>query len=484
MSLGNTERQQLWAACLSPERIYGKVYPAEENQRTEFQKDYDRIVFSSAFRRLQDKTQVFPLSQTDFTRTRLTHTLEASAVGRTLGLLAAQHLEDVNVQCEASDIGTIVATATLAHDLGNPPFGHSGEAAIQRWAKRRLPTLDETIGRQSPTPKARRKNAASIPMGAEELADFLWFEGNAQGFRIITRTGVRDRKGGFRLTVATLAAMAKYPRPSIVRGYQFDPERVSEKKPGYFQNDRSSAVKAFRAVRMKECFDGVFARHPLAFLTEAADDICYAVADVEDAAKLGVVTFEEVSRVLLPLAELHTGFADKPYLSKAARLGMMRSAAVGSLVSACTTAFKGMLETIEDGKLYVSLVNASPVADKYRTLKNLAAEKVYTHERVLQIEYAGFQTIGGLLDMFYEALCEGGDDERDAKLRGLFPTDLLRRPRSSGFQAIEEKDPARFYLELMTKYERLLAVTDYVSGMTDRFAVQLFQRLSGIRLPE
>ena len=482
--LGRKRRGDLWAALLSADRLHGLSFPGNENSRSEFQRDYDRIVFSSAFRRLQDKTQVFPLSQSDYTRTRLTHSLEVSSVARTFGVLAAKHLVKLGVKCEPHDVGTIVATAALAHDLGNPPFGHSGEAAIQSWAKRRLPLPTRAQSSQKPSLRTRRANAQSIPMRSEELADFHSFEGNAQGFRILVRTAARSRKGGMRPTIATLGAMAKYPRPSLLLDYDFRTANVAEKKPGYFQNDSGMAIKAFRNAGMIERAPGVFSRHPLAFLTEAADDVCYAVADIEDAYKLGVLTFKEVHEVLLPLAAMDQGFSEMTHLDYSARLARIRASALAVLVAECISAFRDSLEEMELGTLAVPLLDRTKVAGEYRTIKALAKHKVYRYERVLQIEYAGYQTIGGLLDMFYEALCDSRDSAKEAKLRRLLPLDFLRRPRQSNRLADSQKDPVDFYLEIMTPYERLLAVTDYISGMTDRFAVQLYQRLSGIRLPD
>ena len=322
-------------------------------------------------------------------------------------------------------------------------------------------------------------------MGSEELADFYSFEGNAQGFRILVRIAARARKGGLRPTIATLGAMAKYPRPSLLCGYEFEKDAISEKKPGYFQNDRVMAIKAFRTVGMIEKHSGIFSRHPLSFLTEAADDICYAVADIEDAFKIGIVTFEEVRDVLLPLAATDPGFSETTYMNYSARLSRIRTSAVAVLVSACIAAFREGLEEMEAGVLEVPLLDRTKVSDKYQAIKSLAKRKVYRNERVLQIEYAGYQTIGGLLDMFYAALCKPQDAtmNKDEKLRRLLPSDFFWRPQQNP-SSRAGRDPIDFALEFMTPYERLLAVTDYVSGMTDRFAVQLFQSLSGIRLPE
>jgi dGTPase len=480
----DTTRADCWARLLSDQRLYGKSYPANEDSRSEFQRDYDRIIFSSAFRRLQDKTQVFPLSNTDYTRTRLTHSLETSSVGRTLGILAAKHLQKMGVRCEPHDVGTIVATAALAHDLGNPPFGHSGEAAIQSWANRTLPKPETVAGSVKSRLHARRTQASTLPMSPEELTDFHLFEGNAQGVRILVRTLARTRKGGMRPTLATLGAMAKYPRPSLQAGRKFDPAVIAEKKPGYFQNDRAMACKAFRALGMHESSEGVFSRHPLAFLTEAADDLCYAIADLEDGFKLGIVPFNDLRDVLLPLAEPDPGYADMAYLDNFSRLARIRASALQVLVAACAKAFRDCLGEMEAGTLTVPLLERTPFANYHRALKSLAKEKIYNHERVLQIEYAGYQTIGGLLEMFYSALCEPKDSRRDEKLRKLLPIQLLWRPNKKARSSDSGENPHNFYLELMTPYERLLTVTDHVAGMTDGFAVQLYQRLSGIRLPE
>lgn len=478
-----TTRNELWSMLLSDRRLHGLSYPAGEDSRSEFQRDYDRIIFSSSFRRLQDKTQVFPLSTNDFTRTRLTHSLECSSVGRSLGILAAKYLQKLGVSCEAHDVGIIVATAALAHDLGNPPFGHSGESAIQSWAARKLPDAEGASSTKAPL-KVRRQNAATVPMTAEELSDFHLFEGNAQGFRMLVRTMARTRKGGMRPTFATLGAMCKYPRPSLVRDRSFDVENVHEKKPGYFQNDRPSALKAFRALGLIEKSTGVFVRHPLAFLTEAADDVCYAIADVEDAYKLGIVSFQELREVMAPLAERDPHYSERSIPNvEGPRVARLRAFALQTLVSACAKAFRNNLPALEDGTLTTSLIQSSEVADSYKELKRIAKERVYRHERVLMVEYVGYHTIAGLLDMFYEAICEQNDSPKGKKLRHLLPLDLFYRPRQSRRIAEERVDPAEFYINLMTPYERLLAVTDYVSAMTDSYAVQLFQRLSGIRLP-
>ncbi len=472
----------MWAMLLSSTRLHGQSFPLDENSRSEYQRDYDRVTFSSAFRRLQDKTQVFPLSQTDYTRTRLTHTLETSSVARTLGIFAGRHLVKLGVSCDPHDIGTIAATAALAHDIGNPPFGHSGEASIQLWAKKQLPFSLSPAEAQPSKFHVKLKDRINIPMTSEEYADFHLFEGNAQGFRILVRTGARTRKGGLRPTVATLGAMAKYPRPSLVQDHSFDTASVAEKKPGYFQNDRVSALKAFRTLGLIERAPGIFSRHPLAFITEAADDVTYAIADLEDGFKLGAVDFKDLSEHLIPLAIQDPNFKDMDYLPPAARLTRMRAHALSVLTRACIVAFRDRLDEIEKGQFRSSLIKSSPLLDIYDSLIALAKRKIYRNDRVLQIEYAGYQTIGGLLDMFHDALCTPQFSSKGDKLMGLLPNEFLWRPGRK-YQILAKND-SHALLEMMTPYERLLAVTDFVSGMTDRYAVQLYQRLSGIRLPD
>ncbi|MFS8086620.1 MAG: dGTP triphosphohydrolase, partial [Acidobacteriota bacterium] len=419
------DRNALWRTLLSDRRLYGMSYPASEDSRSEFQRDYDRIVFSSSFRRLQDQTQVCPLSTNDYTRTRLTHSLECSSVGRSLGILAAKHLQRLGVTCETHDVGTIVATAALAHDLGNPPFGHSGESAIQSWARDHLPPAKCASSTRSPL-QLRKRDPSSIPMTAEELSDFHIFEGNAQGFRILVRTMARTRKGGMRPTFATLGAMSKYPRPSLVNGFEFDSNNVNQKKPGYFQNDRRAANKAFRTLGLTETAPGVFVRHPLAFLTEAADDVCYAIADIEDAYKLGIVSYKEIREVMLPLAQCDPVFSEKSIPNvDASRVARMRASALQVLVTACTKAFQNHLSELESGRHLRSLIQCTDVAGLYKALKDVAKNKVYCHDRVLLVEYAGYQTIAGLLNMFHAAICHPDDAIKDRKLRQLLPVELL-----------------------------------------------------------
>jgi dGTPase len=459
----STQRSERWQQLLSWQRLgstSNRAPTGSAEDRTDYDKDYDRIVFSSAFRRLHDKTQVFPLSTRDYTpRTRLTHSIEASCVGRTLGQLAGKALRAQGVQVEPSHLGTLVAAGCLAHDIGNPPFGHSGEAAIQHWAEQRMEHL--------------------CPSATEpEKQDLLKFEGNAQGFRILNRLQSRERHGGLRYTVATLGAMSKYPRPSVIPGgRERDKRRVSEKKFGYFQEDAALAREAFQKLGLSEREPGVFARHPLAFLVEAADDICYAVIDLEDSAMLGLIPHEQACALLEGVMGKRDFPSPSEELQPESRLGVLRSGAIGALIQECVGVFSQAVEQMEQGQWEQSLVSARDgMNSKLDEIKHITRQKGYESERVLQIESAGFKTLGGLLEMFAPAVVASSPNKEEKKLRQLLPLEFLQRPGAP----LQDRGEA---IARLSPYQRLLSVTDYISGMTDSFAVELFQRLSGIKLP-
>lgn len=467
------ERTERWRQLLSAHRVGDKPHraPLETgDERTEFDKDYDRIVFSSAFRSLHDKTQVFPLSTSDYTRTRLTHSIEASCVGRSLGQLGGRSLKAQGVQVEPAHLGTLVAAACLAHDIGNPPFGHSGEAAIQHWVERNFPRFMPV-----------ERTDAQHPFTTEgEWRDLARFEGNAQGFRILNRLQSRNRDGGLRYTVATVGAMSKYPRPSMLPGRRDkDEARISEKKFGFFQDDAALAREVYRALGLKEREPDVFSRHPLAFLVEAADDICYTVIDLEDSAKLGLIPLETVCGLLEELASTQEGFkAVTKKVDGETRLGRARAGAIFALIQECVAVFAESVEAMEAGRFEQALVSARAGMDeKVEAIKHITREKGYWSERVLQIEAAGFKTLGGLLDMFAPAVLADRPNREEKKLRQLLPLEFFQRPGPYE----ENRDEA---IRRLNPYQRLLCVTDYVSGMTDGFAVELYQRLSGIKLPE
>jgi len=463
----STERNERWQQLLSGHRLGSRRPPESHDERTEYDKDYDRIVFSSAFRRLHDKTQVFPLSTSDYTRTRLTHSIEASCVGRTLGQLAGKALRRQGIlDVEPSHLGTLVAAACLAHDIGNPPFGHSGEAAIQHWAEQKL------------TPWSSQSSGAPGPFASEaEWQDLVRFEGNAQGFRILNRLQSRERQGGLRYTVSTIGAMSKYPCPSVIPGRARDKRLISEKKFGYFQDDAELAREAFQRLGLPERGPGAFARHPLAFLVEAADDICYAIIDLEDSAMLGLIPLEKACALLEGVARMRELPSPPQELQPESRMGVLRSGAIGVLIQECVAVFSEAVEALEQGRWEQSLVSSREAMNhQLEEIKRITREKGYESERVLQIESAGFKTLGGLLDMFASAIVTDTPNKEEKKLRQLLPLEFLQRP---GAHEPDRNEAIR----RLSPYQRLLCVTDYISGMTDGFAVELYQRLSGIKLP-
>jgi dGTPase len=419
----------------------------DSGSRTEYMRDWDRLVYSSAFRRLQDKTQVFPLSDSDYVRTRLTHSIEVSSVGRSLGMLCGEFIKErePGLSMAPQDFGSIVAAACLAHDIGNPPFGHSGEAAIQSWFAEHQ--ADWLADLQEP-----------------ERQDFLRFEGNAQGFRLVTRLQNAVGHGGFQLTYAVLAAFMKYPRASNLPGVK---GRISEKKFGYFAQDADSFARVAAGVGLMRKEAGAWSRHPLAFVMEAADDICYGIVDLEDGHRLGRVSFEETRALLWPIAFADGQDGSRSYAQlddDEGRVEYLRARAIGKLVLAAVDVFRDNYDAIMGGRFERDLAGSSRFAPQLEAIGKLSRERIYATPSVLQIEAAGFEILGGLLDKIVPALV------------------LPEAQRSPANRKIAQIIPPQF-TRGATAYERLLGATDFISGMTDTYALKLFRRLNGIELP-
>ena len=447
-------KRKIWEKLLSSERLGAGKAP-DTAERTAFQQDYDRIVFTSAFRRLKDKTQVFPLSKSDYVRTRLTHSLEASCVGRSLGavvgreIIARHGLKDV----ESGDFGAIVAAACLAHDIGNPPFGHAGEDAIREWFR-----TSGLLERHDFTPAQR--------------ADFERYEGNAQGFRIVSRLQSPANPGGLQLTSAVLATFTKYPRPSAVNA---ELPGKSGKKFGFFQQDADNFARVAQATGLIERLPGTaWRRHPLAFLVEVADDTCYLIVDLEDAAKLGFVPYRDAECLLADLAgnSVSGGRLDRLHDPKE-RIEYLRAKAIGRLLESAAAVFLENETAILDGEFDEELLEQSPVAVPLQAVLRVAKETIYTARPALEIETAGFEVLGALLGLFTDAVeAAAGVDgtrftTRERMLMKLLPTQFLGHHGEPG------PDP----------YVRLLQVADFVAGMTDSYAVDMFRKLKGFDLP-
>ena len=447
-----------WAQLLSADQL-GRSKPARrEPGRSDFQRDSDRIIFSSAFRRLQDKTQVFPLAENDFARTRLTHSLEVGSVGRSLGTrvgaeICARHNLGAEIGVHPSDFGDIVHAACLGHDLGNPPFGHSGEDAIQHWFK-------------SESPHARK---AREGLNETEIADVERYEGNAQGFRIITRLQMPDNVGGLQLTNAALGAFTKYPHASKIAPVAHT--GTSLKKFGFFQSEREHfawvAEKCGLIQRGPECW----ARHPLVFLVEAADDICYRLVDFEDGVRLGYLTYEEVRDAFCAILPPTRQPRDLNAMSsRKAAIEMMRAMAIGECLWQCTTVFLDNENDILEGRFDQPLVDVIPAAPALKEIQKRSRETIYATDRGVQIEIAGYEVLGGLLNFFMSAINDLAEKKENAahrshKLAKQLPVECVRAAREAG------------------PYERLMRLLDFVSGMTDGFAVTLYRSVAGITLP-
>lgn len=447
-------KKKIWEKLLSSERLGAGKAPGTA-ERTAFQQDYDRIVFTSAFRRMKDKTQVFPLSKSDYVRTRLTHSLEASCVGRSLGavvgreIIARHGLKDV----ESGDFGAIVAAACLAHDIGNPPFGHAGEDAIREWFR-----VSGLLERHD--------------FSAAQRADFERYEGNAQGFRIVSRLQSPANPGGLQLTSAVLATFTKYPRPSAVDG---ELDGKSGKKFGFFQQDADNFARVAASTGLVERIPGTaWRRHPLAFLVEVADDTCYLIVDLEDAARLGFVPYKDAECLLADLAgsTVNGGRLDRLQDPKE-RLEYLRAKAIGRLLESAAAVFLENEAAILDGSFDEELLDQSPVGVPLQAVLRVAKETIYTARPALEIETAGFEVLGALLALFSNAVEAAADapgtrmTQRERMLLRLLPAQFL------GHDGKPDADP----------YVRLLQVADFVAGMTDSYAVDMYRKLKGVDLP-
>jgi dGTPase len=447
-----------WLKLLTDSRLGEKSQPKQnlKDGRSEFQKDFDRIVFSPAFRRLQDKTQVFPLPESDFVHTRLTHSLEVSCVGRSLGNLVGDTVIKRNPSLQNKftkfHFGEIVAAACLAHDIGNPPFGHSGEDAIAEYFR----------GGNGQKFKSKIKDE-------KKWTDLIKYEGNAQGFRIITKLQNPKVKGGLNLTYSTLAAITKYPRESLISKEINSLQNKAYRKYGFFQSEKDIFKEVARETSLdcnKNEKDYWWCRHPLAFLVEAADDICYRVMDLEDGFKLGLVSFKETEELLRPLVSRQSlkDYRDKDEKDK---IGYLRAVAINELVNELAKVFIDEEKNILSGKFEDELIGEIKRANSLKRIKDISIAKIYKSRSVVEREVAGYEVLGGLLDTFINAYNEAYDGKISSKNRSVFAL-LPNR--------ISEEIPGELYL-------RLLRIIDFVSGMTDSFAVALFRKIKGISLP-
>ena len=435
----------LWENLLSLNK-YGdtslRLRKNEDETRLSFDMDYDRVVFSSAFRSLQDKTQVIPLSKTSFVHTRLTHSIEVSVVGRSLGravgkhvLTKYPHLRELGYQ--TNDFGAIIAAAAVAHDIGNPPFGHSGEKAIGEFFQ------------------FKKGTAIKHLLTEAQYADLCSFEGNANGFRILneTRLGV---EGGLRLTYATLGAFTKYPKESLpVR----PTDHIADKKYGFFQGDKKFFKEVAETLGLKSnSVNGElrYARHPLAFLVEAADDICYTIIDFEDGINLGLIS-EDVALEYLGgiISDKINTHKYSKLQTKEERIAYLRAVAIGALIQDATDIFLQNEDAILAGEFHQSLLYDSKYRHQITDVIDCSVERIYQSDEVVEKEVSGYVVLQHLLDIFFTAIINQ-ENGRETSFDKLLLKKLPEKYRKNG-----------------SLYDKVMGITCYITSLTDSNAVEL-----------
>jgi dGTPase len=441
-----------WKQLISNKRLGQENRHSERHDdRTEFKRDYDRLIFSAPFRRLQNKTQVFPLPGSIFVHNRLTHSLEVASVGMSLGNDVAHRVLKRQPELTSTlfpQIGTIVSTACLAHDLGNPPFGHSGEKAIQTFF---------TEG------KGAELQSQVSKIFWDDITHFEW---NANAFRLLTHRFKGRRDGGFVMTYSTLASIVKYPYASSAAG--------KKGKFGFFNSEQSiyqRIADEMGIIRLSAEGEPLrYARHPLVYLVEAADDICYEIMDIEDAHKLKILSFEQTEQMLLSFFDaegqqkIRQRINDEGIDDDNEKVVYMRACAIGKLENACVEAFMQNEEAIMSGTLNGSLIDHIDDAQRtaYQQCMQISVEKIYRSKPVLDVELSGYKIMATLMEAMTEAI--------------LYPDRFYSRQLIDRVSSqYDINDP---HLEA-----RLMAVIDYISGMTDIYALDVYQKINGISLP-
>ncbi len=444
-----------WKQLLT-ERRPGEKRREINSQRSNFEQDYDRIIFSHPFRMLQDKTQVFPLPKQDFVHTRLTHSLEVASVGRSLGKLSGEIIlkkypELIDDGISSFYFGTIVSAASLMHDMGNPPFGHAGENAISEFFK------DSKIS-----------DLIKSQVSENEWADLINFEGNAQGFRLVNMKNYQ----GLKLSFATLGAFTKYPRESNIKSQ--DNARKSQKKYGFLQSNKEvfrEMAEELGLISLGDKSDAAWCRHPLTFLVEAADDICYSIIDLEDGTNLNLVSMEETKSLLVEI--IGEKFNEEKFLkihSKKEQVSILRALAITQLIHQCVEKFIEKEPGLLNGTFDKALTEEIKSASTLKKIQEISFEKIYKSKPVIEREIAGFEVLNGLLETFVPALLNLKSKEKltwhNSSLLRLLPGDFL-------FE-IEQSN---------TLYDSLLVLLDYISGLTDSHALSIYRNINGISLP-
>lgn len=420
--------------------------------RTNFQRDFDRIIFSASFRRLQNKTQVFPLPGSVFVHNRLTHSLEVASVGRSLGSLVGEFIvesfgSDLSPESEdfyLHNLHNVIAAACLCHDVGNPAFGHSGEDAIASYFERNRELKDL--------------------VNEKQWADLINFEGNANAIRVLTHQQNGKDRGGIQLTMTTLASIAKYPCEAIAR----DKKQLHRKKFGFFQSDKETFLEIAQSTSLQQEQEEplVFKRHPFVWLVEAADDICYNIIDMEDAHRLGIISSSDCENLFYELikstSENLSRIDDKLSVitNKNERISYLRAKAINSLINIAISLYKDNFNQILSGTLDRALLfNFQDKSSPLQEIERFSIEKIYNHRAVVEIENAGYNVMYELLNHFIPPIIKDDLKNYDKKALQLLPEQF------------------RYQGEV---YVKIMGVLDYVSGMTDNYATDLYRKIKGI----
>ncbi|RTY87400.1 dGTP triphosphohydrolase [Flavobacterium sp. RSP15] len=458
--------EMTWNNCFSPKRF--GMQKGQDDIRTQYERDWDRIIFSSPFRRLQNKTQVFPLPEEVFVHNRLTHSLEVSSVGRSLGKIIGKKISELpQVKSDENarpfyrnSLKNVLSSACLAHDLGNPAFGHSGEEAISKYFKKRDTKKPEDIEF-----KAMFSDA--------EWQDLITFEGNANALRVLTMQQHDRNKGGFRLTYSTIGSILKYPCESLAS----DKKILHRKKYGYFKIDEEVFLDIANELNMIP--DDIasriaYKRHPFVYLVEAADDISYNIIDFEDAHRLGILSYEEVSSAFLEIIS-HNPKDNIEWVTEQAEIlkgdpnesiAYLRAKSINALIHKCADVFWDKKEDILKGIYQKSLIEDIPeLQSVMQRIEKKSIEKIYNARKVVELEIAGFRIMSGLVEDFvFSALTpENIRDKEQKKILQLLPKQFS-------------------FDESSTPYVKVMHIIDFISGMTDVYALKLYRNLRGIEI--
>lgn len=455
-----------WTNCYSQGTI-DRLSRTSQHPRSHYQRDFDRLIFSSSFRRLQAKTQVFPLPGSTFVHNRLTHSLEVASVGRSLGTIVGNFLANHKIDKNDTsgqefykyELPTVIASGCLAHDIGNPAFGHSGEKAISSYFI----------------------NSASSGIGGQilkdyfdewEWADLINFEGNANAFRVLTGQFKGKSEGGMGLTLATLASIIKYPCHSLA----VNKDEKHTKKYCYFKTEERQFLQLVDEVGMiSEQGNRVFKRHPYVYLVEAADDICYSIIDMEDAHRLNILSFEYLREILLQLLkeidrpeekfdrinQILDGLGDHN-----SAIAYLRAKVINALVMECGDIFMKHNEDIISGSFKGSLISEIKLrCPTIKTIEEVSVQKIYNHPSVIEIEIAGYNVMSELLELFVPAVLKPEVSALDRSILSLIPRQ---------FQNFGDKD--------ISPYTKVMSVLDHISAMTDTYATELYRKIKGIEI--